>query len=541
MIFPWLAAGRDGFSNFYSVNTQEDVYAHYSPLEVANWQIILTQPEELVFAGARTNIGYVTAMASIIFLIMILYIIIIINSERKNVKISTFASNIRKTLLEVNRDSSKVSKALESVATFAKSRSAFFVDSYSEDYNYIIPSKTKKLLKGEDRKFFISQMFNYISKQRKKRGADIQFIMIKPDLKLRSNMPDFCKFLKENDIKSISIVAIFSNSSNLNVLGVINAKDKQVEILLKDIAICFSIAIYNKKHLLKTESMAITDALTGVANRMAYNRDIKIISERKNNQLTCIYIDVNELNYFNNTYGHAAGDQLLIFVAETLMNEFSDSMIYRMGGDEFLIFTENISKDEILERLTRANHVIEEMKYHVSIGVKSSADDLSIEDIVSEAEKRMYEEKARYYQKSELSKETKLSDNNIRFIKTGIKEVDESLAIMRERYRGVYFVSLTEDKAVQVLAPANYFVVSGEENKFSDILKEYIHDAVKPEFHRTLLNFMQYDVISKQLKNGHVPKLSYTKKDGVKIVLSVHKTVNEADDHTIWMFEAVDE
>lgn len=539
-----LANGKDGFSSFKSPKDNVFVYAHYAPLGISDWQILMTQPENVVFAEARATVSYMLVMASIILCIMLLYILFIFAVERKTLKVSTNASAIRKILLGISHDISKMNDALGRVSRFAKARSAFYVDTYGEDYSFTMPGMEKYHLNEENRQFFSTKLLQFISRNRKKRSADIYLATLKADAKLKHSIPDFYDFLVEKKIASVSTVVIYSNNSNVSLLGVINPKEKDTDILLKEIAVCFSMAIYNKKHLLKTESMAVTDALTGVANRMAYKRDIKQISERKNSQLTCIYIDVNELNFINNTYGHAAGDQLLMFVAETLMGEFSDSFVYRMGGDEFLVFTENLSRDDLVERLKTVNEKVEEMKYHISIGVKSSNDVSNLEELVSEAEKMMYEEKARYYQRGELSsKSVQLTGENTKSIRTGIPAVDETLFVMRRKYRGVYYVSLDTDRAVQVLAPANYFVISGDETSFSETLKDYIHEAVKPEFHRIFLNFMQYDVLKKQLEDGHVLQLNYAKKDGGKIMMTVEKTSanNGEDFSTIWMFEALDE
>ncbi len=539
-----LNEGRDGFSSFKSPKDNAFVYAHYAPLGVSDWQIMLTQAEDVVFAEAQATVSYMLVMASIIFCVMLLYILFIFVVERKTLKVSTNASAIRKILLGISHDISKMNDALGRVSRFARARAAFYVDTYGENHSFTMPTMEKYRFNDADWQFFSMKLLQFISRKRKKRSADIYLISLKVDAKLKHDMPDFYDFLIKNKVSSVSTVIIYNNNSNVSLLGVVNPKEKDTDILLKEIAICFSMAIYNKKHLLKTESMAVTDALTGVANRMAYKRDIKEISERKNNQLTCIYIDVNELNYFNNTYGHAAGDQLLVYVAETLMGEFSDSFVYRMGGDEFLVFTENLSRDLLVERLTTINNKVEEMKYHISIGVKSTDGNLNLEELVSEAEKMMYEEKARYYQKGELSSNpSQLINENTKSIRTGIPAVDEVLYVMRRKYRGVYYVSLDTDHAVQILAPATYFVISGEENRFSDTLKDYIHETVKPEFHRILLNFMQYDVLKTQLEDGRVLQLNYTKKDGDKIVMSVQKAsgINSDEFSTVWTFETIGE
>ena len=95
---------------------------------------------------------------------------------------------------------------------------------------------------------------------------------------------------------------------------------------------------------------------------------------------------------------------MLLYVAEVMDDEFKDSKVYRMGGYEFLIIVKNIVKSEIDTKLRNANILIEEMKYHISIGVAYGSEGEDIESIFKLAEKRMYEEKSRYYQHKELQK-----------------------------------------------------------------------------------------------------------------------------------------
>ena len=110
---------------------------------------------------------------------------------------------------------------------------------------------------------------------------------------------------------------------------------------MEDVAVCFSIAIYNKKYLNKTEIAATTDSLTGVSNRVTYKKDLLMFDEEKPQEFSCIYIDVNELHLINNKYGHAAGDEMILYIANTLKEVFYGHKIYRIGGDEFLVFAEN--------------------------------------------------------------------------------------------------------------------------------------------------------------------------------------------------------
>ena len=68
------------------------------------------------------------------------------------------------------------------------------------------------------------------------------------------------------------------------------------------VAACFSMALYNKNRLIKTENTAITDSLTGAFNRVAYKEDVSEYEREKPSDFSCVFIDVNELHMWNNKY-----------------------------------------------------------------------------------------------------------------------------------------------------------------------------------------------------------------------------------------------
>ena len=163
-----------------------------------------------------------------------------------------------------------------------------------------------------------------------------------------------------------------------------------------DVVVCFSIAIYNKKHLNKTELAATTDSLTGALNRVAYKKDILVFDEEKPEDFSCIYIDVNELHIRNNKYGHAAGDEMLIYIANSLKEVFYGQYIYRMGGDEFLVFAKKIPQETIKQSIEAFTQQIKTKDYNVAIGISHRKQNTNCEEMVREAEIRMYEAKAQY-------------------------------------------------------------------------------------------------------------------------------------------------
>lgn len=529
-----LALGENGFVSFDSIVTGAKLYAHYAPLEFAQWEIMVAKPATNVFADARKTGTYMVKMSIILILIMFAYVISVFIGEKNDLDISTNASVIRKRLLEANQDQDKTGDALELIKKYAKASYAFFIDSNRETYNCF----SKSVLNESQQKYFIDEVFDYVIKNKKKSGINVNVFRVKADEELKTQSLWLYKFLIQHKFKLLDLAVVSNDYSSTSILCVVNSKNRSIEYLLKDIAICFSMTVYNKKHLTKTESMALTDALTGVGNRMAYKNDVKNFSSSTSEKFTCVYIDVNELNYYNNKYGHAAGDQMLIFIAETLSNEFKDGYVYRMGGDEFLIFIENVTRENILERIDRANKLIEEMKYHISVGIKKKEPDMTLEELVNDAEKRMYLEKTKYYQEKHNKLSKSEIDDEVKILKTGVNEVDAYLDILQNKYYGVYYVSTKTDRVIQLLSPS-YLDIDGVDSEFSVVLKQYIHDYVIFEQQRTLLNFIQYDLLEQQLSSGEIPVIKYTKNDGSNVTLTIWPVSDEfnIDADTIWTFE----
>ena len=85
---------------------------------------------------------------------------------------------------------------------------------------------------------------------------------------------------------------------------------------------------------------ASRDTLTGLANRRTVELQLEARVKR-GEPFTAIYIDLNGFKKINDTYGHAAGDELLRQVGERLRSAFrAGDTIGRWGGDEFVAFVE---------------------------------------------------------------------------------------------------------------------------------------------------------------------------------------------------------
>ena len=98
------------------------------------------------------------------------------------------------------------------------------------------------------------------------------------------------------------------------------------------------------------ERAAITDYLTALYNREGFYQTIKGWVERRVTQdITFLYIDLDNFKYYNDTFGHAAGDRILKEVAEILRQVSGNSgFAARYGGDEFLISLKFVDKERAL-------------------------------------------------------------------------------------------------------------------------------------------------------------------------------------------------
>jgi hypothetical protein len=157
--------------------------------------------------------------------------------------------------------------------------------------------------------------------------------------------------------------------------------------------------------------------------------------------------------------------------------------------------------------------------------------------MVREAEIRMYEAKAQYYQEKETKNIANMDDKGYVHTKTGILEIDAMISILKENYNGIYRVDLDSDKAHRILMPA-YLGYNENEEHFSKLLTKYIDDSVKPEFHRATMNFLNFDALKRQLLEGNTPRITYKKTNGETVILSIYRLgdAENSVNNTLWVF-----
>lgn len=150
------------------------------------------------------------------------------------------------------------------------------------------------------------------------------------------------------------------------------------------------------------------DELTSFYNRYAYEEAIS--SYEENNlpaDFVYVSIDINGLKVVNDTLGHAAGDELILGACECMRKSFGPyGKLFRTGGDEFVALLN--ANDSKLEKIKNdVERTTENWEGKLNSGVtlscgyvtKEETEGLSLHQIAVIADKKMYAEKTKYYQK----------------------------------------------------------------------------------------------------------------------------------------------
>jgi diguanylate cyclase (GGDEF)-like protein/PAS domain S-box-containing protein len=110
------------------------------------------------------------------------------------------------------------------------------------------------------------------------------------------------------------------------------------------------------------------DAVTGLINRREFENQLVAALEatHENNEQThaLLYLDLDQFNVVNDTFGHTAGDELLLRISELVQENIrSTDVLARLGGDEFGILLERCNQDLAMEVAETVRNAIEEYRF----------------------------------------------------------------------------------------------------------------------------------------------------------------------------------
>ena len=153
---------------------------------------------------------------------------------------------------------------------------------------------------------------------------------------------------------------------------------------------------------------AFHDALTGLPNReLFYDRleqSLKLLRRSDSRGIAVLFLDLDHFKAINDTWGHAAGDQVLKTVAERIGGQLRDhDTLARLGGDEFVILLREIDRDgeivRVVERICSAlatpidlgeGSVVPEVSVGIALQFRGDA---NADDLLERADRALYDAK----------------------------------------------------------------------------------------------------------------------------------------------------
>ncbi|MEN8077705.1 tetratricopeptide repeat-containing diguanylate cyclase [Clostridioides difficile] len=252
-------------------------------------------------------------------------------------------------------------------------------------------------------------------------NKDLSLFIKKAENLINSKIHSFIyvPILKDNKLKAsffcLTKVAgeIFNNEITLNneFLRTINLSIKQLFETIR--------RIRGQQKLLQS---AYTDMLTSLCNRQGFYNKLSNLLDNKAttpSTLTLFYIDLDNFKYYNDTFGHKIGDEVLIWFGDILRSLVpKNNLPIRYGGDEFLLLLQDYHSQEILDITNKIYSKLEkhagfvdriscilnrniiipkEKLLSCSIGIITTdiANCTCMSDFIEKADKAMYEAKKR--------------------------------------------------------------------------------------------------------------------------------------------------
>jgi len=156
----------------------------------------------------------------------------------------------------------------------------------------------------------------------------------------------------------------------------------------------------NRSHLEELERLSLTDPLTGLGNRRAFERDLEAAlkrAERADLALTLLYLDVDEMKRINDRFGHVIGDETLSTLGAVMRSSsrLGTDSAYRVGGDEFVmvIAADANGAETIAERVASSFTERSPRNSRVSTGLVTWDGHARLQQLLDEADARMYRQK----------------------------------------------------------------------------------------------------------------------------------------------------
>ena len=397
-------------------------------------------------------------------------------------EIVNITNAINKLLLQINKFYNHQQELMKKIIIYKKQLET--AQKIAEMFTWQYDCKTK---------IFDSKNFNYMK----------NILNIK-------NINDFINSIEEKNLFLTQIENLCKKNENIEITAKIKSHENKYfyfKIEAKKIVqrkkcliigICANITEEMKKQE-RIEFLAYHDPLTGLVNRTFLKMQLETltkINKRENKKLAIIFIDLDNFKFINDTFGHEAGDELLIEISKRLQSLVRESdIVARIGGDEFIIILNHINlKKDVEIVITHIQNelskpvIIEKNNIEItfSAGITIYPDDTTnVNEILQFADIAMYESKKEgknrfSFINKELQKKVKNFYNTLEELKLALRKKNELILyfqpkvdIRKNKVSGVEALIRWNHPKKGILTPY-HFIDIAEKGGIINLIDSYV-------------------------------------------------------------------
>ena len=220
---------------------------------------------------------------------------------------------------------------------------------------------------------------------------------------LQKTNPAAYATLHAQEITSLIAAPIFLDNKLAGYIGIDNydsEKIKNSSYLLLSMSIFLSYAIRHRNHVDMLHRLSYHDLLTNALNRNAF---MDVLSQFRPGQYASagiIYIDINGMKEINDFYGHHQGDKILITTVAKVFNLFKPDELFRIGGDEFVIITYDLTETDFYEKFNLLRNIFckkTNLPFSIATGSCWGKSPSDLNSLLQQADSAMYTDKKKFY------------------------------------------------------------------------------------------------------------------------------------------------
>lgn len=323
-----MISGQSGTGNYF-YNGEERIMG-FCPIESTGWSIAVTSPKHAVFK----RLNNVFAVLFVFILASSLTVAFVLTRSRL-LKINLLRQQIN--TLRITDMTNLIIINIERDGTIASTnRYADDILDYFDTFGMDKIRNIYELLSQDD----IENLKNAIcSFQHQNSCTTLELA-----LRRGSGKPVFIYCNVVTDKENNNLIEIMG----INITDRVEQEKKLQNSFEELTVVCNELAATEET----IRQFAFKDPLTGLPNRNALYDVMKKAMSRKNKTRKCalLNLDLDNLKYINDSFGHSAGDKLLVEIGKRLKKNFSkNAIVARFEGDEFFIFINNLRNNEELD------------------------------------------------------------------------------------------------------------------------------------------------------------------------------------------------